>query len=146
MKNIKDMDYATKRAVVRSAFAGDQTAEIDGIVAIDVMRYMNVLKCVDIMRQAGYTMEQVEEQFKKTAEDGYTASEIIKNENGNIVALMELDPATLVPRSEGANGDYRQTFVQFKDSDHERILDADNVMYMAMPYTFNSIVEAIDNY
>ena len=141
--NIKDQDYKSKRDIVRSAFAGDNAKSIEGIVDIDVMRYMNVVLCVDVMRRAGYSSMQIQAQFERTARDGYSAMEIITT-GPDTVELVELDPATLVPRMEGANGDYRHTFVQYIGTDEERILAADDVMYMAMPYTFNSIIDTID--
>ena len=94
------------------------------------------------MRQAGKTTEQIEAYFNKTARDGYSALEIIRN--GSAISLVELDPATLVPRMEGANGDYRHTFVQYKDQDEERVIYEENILYMAMPYTFNRIIDTID--
>lgn len=139
---LKDQDYVGKRNVVRSAFAGDHAAPIEAIAGIDTMRYMNVIRCYDIMREAEYTTEQIEAHFNKTAREGYSALEIIRTET--FVNLRELDPATLVPRTSGANGDYQHTFVQYIGTDNERVINDEDILYMAMPYTFNSIIDTID--
>ena len=136
---LKDYDYNEQRKFVRS-YNGPLNEKIAYMQNNKVSNIMNLIKIVDVMKTI-ISDKTIKEYIDKAVKEAQIAFEVIRNENGDIIGLNELDVATIHPI---VNSTSEMGWTQHMDSKTVKEFKHDDILYISLHETFEDVINLLN--